>query len=344
MKELFKALSEVKRLYLNNKNQFKTSIFYQIGEINNKLAIRFYKNRKPIKTLIAEDMQTNFDLKDFMNEDIWRLIEKLGGQTLSKAHFQREESLTAIIKSYFEKKGFVIEEQPKLGEYQPDLLVYKKEDKAKRAYIEIKAYFGKTYVGEPEIAQLLKYYQVYHLNNGNNKENLQENVSNEENSKNKEKNINPKFLLITTGKLIKNKENLLFDMNFRNLKKEKQIERVKSKYKKYMDELNFVRSLEMRDTKSMYKFAFDRFKKNYIDEIWSIPKMHRLTKPISLDKIIDPPPNAWYSKFDVFLIPAYTFAEILKREKLEKEEKIFQKIRKTWIERMIFDKNLIKFP
>jgi len=323
----FQILSKINRLILNNNKPFKTNIFYQIGKINNKISIRFYKNHKIAKTIILNkeiENSSTLNEKDLLIEiknNIWQIIKENGGQLLTEAHYQREQSLSNIVKEYFRRKNFICIEQPKLENSKPDLLVKKRNNDSIKVFIELKAYFGKTFVGEPEIAQLLKYYHYFKNNNDS----------------------NSKFFLITTGILIKNKENLLLNKNFMKLNIEEKIEQVNQKYKKYIKQLKFNPSLEMRDTKRIYKFSFERFKKNYKDEIFSVPKLYRLTKPIPLEKLIESESEG-YSNADIFLIPAYTFINLLELENMQKEKELFIKIRNTWIEDLIFDRNIIKFP
>jgi Holliday junction resolvase len=320
----FRPISEKLLLKMDNKPGTPTDLYYQKGFVNNKIALRFFKEQMIIKTLVSKSVKS---WETFEGANIWDVIVELGGQRPFKAHFQREDSLTNIVQNYFQKLGYTIQKQPKLGENTPDLLVTKGKD---LAFIELKAYFGKTYVAEAEVAQILKYFAL----------SKQDPVFK---AKVESGEINtPKFLFITTGKILSIEKNSLLNGELLKLSVKEQIEFIKKKYRKYVRELGAARSLEARDTRSIYCFAHQKYEKYQMDSNWCCPAVYQLQSPISLDLLIENKSNISNQIYDVFLIPAHVFSETLKDAGLLQEQAIFNKIQDTWLERLIVDNNLIK--
>lgn len=320
----FRPISEKLPLRMDNKPGTPTELHYQKGYVNNKIAIRFFKDQMIIKTLVSKTVKS----WDFYNsENIWDVIVELGGQRPVDAHFQREESLTDIVERYFQKLGYSIQKQPKLGENTPDLLVSKGKN---IAYIELKAYFGKTYVAEAEVAQILKYFALTKQDPG-----IKAKIDSGE--------INPpKFIFITTGKILSIEKNSLLNGELLKLPEKEQIEFIKKKYRKYLKELGSTRSMEARDTRMMYYFAHEKFEKYQMNENWCCPAIHQLKTAISLDLLIEDKVEIEDRRYDVYLVPPVIFSQILLNAGLSQEQEIFNKIQETWLERLITDKSLIQ--
>ena len=64
----------------------------------------------------------------------------------------------------------------------------------------------------------------------------------------------------------------------------------------------------------------------------------QMKKPKSLCKLIESK-NHW----EVILIPAEIFSEILRLAGLKKENELFKRLGKVWLERLVFGKSLLKF-
>lgn len=320
----FRPVSEKLPLRMDNKPGTPTELYYQKGFVNNKIALRFFKDQMIIKTLVSKTVKS-WDLYD--SENIWDIIVELGGQRPVDAHFQREESLTDIVEHYFQKLGYSIQKQPKLGENTPDLLISKGKY---LAYIELKAYFGKTYVAEAEVAQILKYFALTKQD-----PDIKAKIQSGEI-------FPPKFIFITTGKILSIEKNSLLNGDLLKLPEKEQIEFIKKKYRKYLKELGSTRSMEARDTRMMYYFAHEKFEKYHMDENWCCPAIHQLKSPISLDLLIEDKVKIDDRSYDVYLVPPAVFSQILQDSELIQEREVFNKIQETWLERLITDKSLIK--
>ena len=138
-------------LKLTNKWTTPTGLAYQKGMVGSHKAIQFFRNNKPIKTLVSDRISSWDGRKE---ENIWNLIYELGGQSPDTARSQREVALTGIMDTYLKSLGYSVTEQPKLLETTPDILAIKGQYSC---FIELKAYFGKTLTGEAEVAQIIKY-------------------------------------------------------------------------------------------------------------------------------------------------------------------------------------------
>ncbi|MHA1728958.1 MAG: hypothetical protein ACTSWY_09525 [Promethearchaeota archaeon] len=326
----FRPFSKKTRLKLNNKPKTSTIFMYQKGYINNKIALRLInkKTEKVFKTLVSSNKSSwgkNPEKKD-TEKEIWDIIEKLGGQSREKAQIQREERLTWIVSNYFKKLGYEIEEQPKLKENTPDLLITKKDENGKEihsCYIELKAYFGETIVGEAEVAQILKYYAIV--------KNTPE-LSSQKN--------HTKFMLITSGKLISLQNNAFFNGNLQKMDTEnKKIKFIRKKYKIHLKKLGWPNNMEGQDTRNIYRFAHKKIKKYSLG--LQLNQSPKVIQPVNqensgrLEKLIE------NNEYDLILVPAETFSNRLYLSGLKTEQKIFNQIRKLWLERLIFNKRIL---
>jgi len=320
----FKPASKKIRLKIDNKPKTPTIFSYQKGYIDNKLALRFLKKDKKREIVYETLISTaNDSWKSKSDVGIWDIIREFGGQSPEQARFQREECLMEIVRSYFEKFGYSIEFEPRLNQNTPDILVTKGKH---LCYIELKAYFRKTIVGEPEVAQLLKYYSI-----AQNFPEISEKVAVGEI-------YPPKFLLINSGSLIPFSENSIFNGELKDIQsKEKQIKFIDKKYQDYLKELGRPNNMESRDTRFIYYKAADKFKKYYV-EFESPPKVRQLNKPKRLDKLIEA-----QNKYDVILIPSRIFSQILFLANMRHERTKFTRLRNSWLERLILDKSHLDF-
>lgn len=320
----FRPVSKKTRLKMDNKPKTPTIFIYQKGYINDKIALRFYKKEnkqeKVFKTLVALK-EGSWKTKDDLS--IWDIIRDLGGQDPERAQKQREECLMQIVSSYFRKLGFSIEIEPNLNQNTPDMLVIKGKHSC---YIELKAYFSKTIVGEPEVAQLIKYFAIAKSDP-------------ELSAKIAINQINPpKFMLIHTGNLIPFQKNSLVNGEIRKIQSEdSRIKFIKKKYRIYLKKLGRPNNMESFDTRNIYYNAWRKVKKYSIDLNYS-PNVLQLEEPKSLDKLIEDT-----NGYDMILIPSEIFSQILSLSKLKYEKMKFELVQKTWLERLIFDRSIISF-
>ncbi len=307
-------------LKLTNKWSTPTGLTYQKGMVNSHIAIQFFRNNKLLKTLVSET-ETSWDGRQ--DKDIWNLIIKLGGQSPDAARSQREVALTAIMDTYLKTLGYKVTEQPKLIETTPDILATKGPYSC---FIELKAYFGRTITGESEVAQLIKYYNIVNSNKG-----IMKNFG-------LQNSVPPKFILITSGKLPPLKRNSIFNGDLENMSDEKQVEFIKKKYKEINKKMVYSRYLEGRDTRNIYKFSHQKYKKQIKYKCDISPRVEQITHPRKLNEIIENSKDV-----DMVLVPASVFSKILGLSNLKKEKHYFERIRKSWLSQLILDKNLIKY-
>lgn len=317
----FKPISKKIRLRIDNRPKTPTIFTFQKGYVNDRLAIRFFKTEKKMeivfKTLVSPKKQS-WESKE--NISIWDVIVELGGQTPENARKQREECLMKICESYFKKRGYNVEFEPFINQKTPDVLV----TKGKHAcYIELKAYFSKTVVGEPEVAQTLKYY-------------AEAQDSPEIKTKIEAKEMfPPKFMLIHSGKLIPFQENSLFNGDIKDLETtEKKIKFIDKKYRELVKQLGRPNNMESRDTRFIYYKAAEKLKKYYV-EFEKSPNILHLNKPHKLDLLIESP-----NKHEVILIPSRVFSQILYTSNLKFERAKFNHLQNTWLERLMLDKSI----
>ena len=248
----FQPVSKKIRLKLNNKPRTPTLFMYEKGFVNGRIALRFSKKGEIFKILVSPKRRS-WDYKKTSSrsksktdktrdeiKEIWDIISDFGGQTPDQAQAQRENCLTYIVSNYFKKCGYNIEEQPRILENTPDLLITKEIKKDNitskySCYIELKAYFGNTIVGESEVAQILKYHALF-----KNPE-----VRKSLNADNPPDAVKPKFMLITTGNLIPYDKNSFFNGDFSKLENEpEKIKLIKQKYKQHLKKLGWPNNME----------------------------------------------------------------------------------------------------
>lgn len=319
----FRSTSKKQKLRLDNKPRTMTSIKYEKGYVGNKIAVRFYKKRKMIKIIVS---RTETSWKAMEGKNIWDVIRHMGGQRPESAHQQREEALTKIVNRYFEHFGYKTEEQPKIKGNTPDILARKGKHVA---YLELKAYFGKTLTAEAEIAQLLKYYAL-----------AQDDKKTQKKIKNNEI-YPPKFFLITTGKMLPPNKNALLNGDLKNIPLAERTDYIKSKYRKYLRSLHLGRSLEARDTRSILYYAHYKFDKYLMEEYWDNPSVVQIDEQRHLNKLIEGKIKFDGKMYEVFLVPAPIFDRLLGNIGLKREREIFNRIRATWMERLIMNRAIL---
>ncbi len=320
----FQPVSKKIRLKMDNKPKTPTVFTYQKGYVKNKMALRFFKKENKqeriFKTLISSK-KDSWKKKD--NLSIWDIICELGGQDPEKAQKQREECLMQIVSNYFKKLEFSIEIEPNLNQNTPDMLVIKGKHSC---YIELKAYFSKTIIGEPEVAQLIKYFTI-----ANSDTELSAKIATNQI-------YPPKFMLIHTGNLIPLQKNSIVNGEIQKIQSEdNRVKFIKKKYRIYLKKLGQPNNMESFDTRNIYYNAWRKFKKYYI-YLDHPPDVLQLEEPRSLDKLIEDSHGS-----DLMLIPSEIFSQILSFSNLKYERKKFERIRKTWLERLIFDRSIISF-
>ena len=320
----FRPVSKKIRLKMDNKPRTPTIFTYQKGYVKDKIALRFFKKENKqdtvFKTLISSNKESWKSKNDL---SIWKVICELGGQDPESAQKQREECLMQIVSNYFEKLSYEIEIEPSLNQNTPDMLLTKGKY---LCYIELKAYFSKTVVGEPEIAQLTKYFAI-----ASSDPELSAKIT-------AGQIYPPKFMLIHTGNLIPFNKNSLFTGEIREIQSEdNRIKFIKRKYRDHLKKLGRPNNMEGFDTRNIYYNAWRKFKKYYNNSNSNL-KILQLEKPVSLDELIKKRNSS-----NVILIPSEIFSQILTLSNLKYEKKMFERIQSTWIERLIFDKSLLDF-
>ncbi|MBN2155559.1 MAG: hypothetical protein JW776_05915 [Candidatus Lokiarchaeota archaeon] len=315
----FQPIHKKRPLKLQNKWSTPTGLFFQKGMVNSHIAIQFFKNNKILKTLVSENEESWVGKDD----NIWDLIIQFGGQSPDHARCQREIALTAIVNTYLKSIGYASLEQPQLNGTTPDILAIKNEFSC---FIEIKAYFGRTIVGEAEVAQLVKYYNILQ-----NKPEIMKHFGVKDS-------IPPKFMLITTGQLPPYNKNSVFNGELFNLPEEKQLEFIKKKYKDIIKKMGYSKYLEGRDTRNIYKYSWEKYKKQIKYKFATPPRAQQLTRPRKLDYMIENRHD-----IDMILIPARIFSQILDLSGLTKEREYFERIRSSWLSQLILDKELINY-
>lgn len=320
----FRPVSKKIRLKMDNKPRTPTIFTYQKGYVKDKIALRFYKKENKQNNVFKTLISSNKDSWKSKNDlSIWKVICELGGQDPESAQKQREECLMQIVSSYFEKLGYKIEIEPSLNQNTPDMLLTKGKY---LCYIELKAYFSKTVVGEPEIAQLIKYFAI-----ASSDPELSAKIT-------ADQIYPPKFMLIHTGNLIPFNKNSLFNEEIREIQSEdNRIKFIKRKYRDHLKKLGRPNNMEGFDTRNIYYNAWRKFKKYYSDPDPK-PNILQLEKPVSLDELIKKRNSS-----NVILIPSEIFPQILALSNLKYEKRMFERIQSTWIERLIFDKSLLDF-
>ena len=320
----FRPVSKKIRLKMDNKPRTPTIFTYQKGYVKDKIGLRFYKKENKQDNVFKTLISSNKDSWKSKNDlSIWKVICELGGQDPESAQKQREECLMQIVSSYFEKLGYKIEIEPSLNQNTPDMLLTKGKY---LCYIELKAYFSKTVVGEPEIAQLIKYFAIP----SSDPELSAKITANQI--------YPPKFMLIHTGNLIPFNKNSLFNEEIREIQSEdNRIKFIKRKYRDHLKKLGRPNNMEGFDTRNIYYNAWRKFKKYYSDPDPK-PNILQLEKPVSLDELIKKRNSS-----NVILIPSEIFSQILALSNLKYEKKMFERIQSTWIERLIFDESLLDF-
>ena len=132
--------------------------------------------------------------------------------------------------------------------------------------------------------------------------------------------------------------NSIFNGDLKDLSEEKQLEFIKQKYKVINKKLGYARTLEGRDTMFIYKYAYDKFKKQIKYKYEIPPRVEQLNRPRKLDKFIEENKD-----LDMLLIPSKIFSRILHLSNLKKEREYFERLRKSWLSDLILDKNLINY-
>ncbi len=315
----FQPTSKKRPLKLMNKWSTPTGLLFRKGMVNSYRAIQFFRNNKLLKTLVSE-RKTSWTGRE---ENIWNLISEMGGQSPDQARCQREVALTGIMDTYLKSLGYSVTEQPQLNGTTPDILTTKGPYSC---FIELKAYFGKTITGEAEVAQIIKYYNIVKSTAG-----IMKNFG-------LDNSVPPKFMLITSGRLPSMKHNSIFNGDLIGLSDEKQLEFIKQKYKDINKKMGYSQYLEGRDTRNIYKYAYDKYKKQIKYKYATPPRVEQITRPRKLDIIIE---NS--EDIDMILVPAKIFSRILFLSDLKKEQEYFERLRKSWLCELILDKNLLNY-
>ncbi|MBD3255428.1 MAG: hypothetical protein GF383_10060 [Candidatus Lokiarchaeota archaeon] len=282
-----------------------TRISYQFGRKDGKKAVRFFFKGKPVTTRvkIKKSQGSSFDIRAY------------GGQYIYSAQMQREECLQVIITRLFEKLGFNVEIEPKLEQFTPDVLIKKAPY---RIYIELKAYHKHNLCGDPEIAQAMKYFEMASRIEEESKEPASARMP-------------PRVILITSGTLIDKHESVFAHKSQNHLKF------VKKFYKKFILPRRLVNSMDKFIGKMMYIHAHKKFKKNVKIGLRKMnikfpEDYHNFnTKEYILD----------FSNYDLLILDAHLFYNLLNDENLKQEAHYFRLIRQTRLEKLIINPEIL---
>ncbi|MGV9174051.1 MAG: hypothetical protein ACOC44_15560 [Promethearchaeia archaeon] len=282
-----------------------TRIYYQHGRVNGRKAVRLFFD--------GEIIDTRYKTSKY--RDCQFDIQAYGGQDMNAAQMQREECLQIIVRHLFEKLGFTIEIEPQLDRYTPDVLATKGD---LQIYIELKAYHRHNIVGDPEITQTMKYFEMANRIH--------------ENGENHNSKYPPRAILFTTGDLIRKRDSYL------SHPQKKPYRHVKRFYKKRIAPRKYVDSMDKFTSKMMYIHAHKKFKKN---RKMGFRKMdvhfpEDLREQYFPDFILQP------SKYDVLLLDAEILYGMLKREDLRQEAHYFRLIRQARLEKLVLNKNILE--
>ncbi len=282
--------------------RFKTLISYQFGYLNKKSAVKFYINGdfESIRPINKKNTDRHFKM------------HKCGGQTLKSVRRQREKCLELIVKNFFEKLGFKSKLKPKLGIYQPDMLIKKEE---LTCYIELKAYHNSYICGDTEISQIMKYYREIVKSIKTDKEQS-----------------NTKILLITSGSLIDYSESFLSHPN------KDPVEHVTSYYKELIIPKSQMKTLEQYSSRDIYKNAAKKFIKNYRS---GFPPM----SPFFVNKENFSSFTSYLmstQEYDLLAINSEVFYKLLKKENLMNEAHKFKLLKEKEMERLVIYGKILK--
>ncbi len=320
-KPLFKATSK-KRPYVDAtyRGPKQTRIHYILGELNGKKAVQFFYKGKPHGFRYSQSKAPNpkFDIADY------------GGQSLNAAQYQREACLYTIVARLFKKHGFTVTEEPELmapskpdqapqAPQTPDVLATKG---AETIYIELKAFHRNYITGDPEIAQCLKYFEKC-------EEVHQVECKDEKNNK-----ALAQVVLITSGNLLAKKDSFLG-----NPQKEP-LEHVKNFYKQRTVPRSTLKTLDESSARDIYSHALKKFQRKYGKGFNPDIKII-----FSNDGKIADVHDFLFSnkKFDVLLLSAEHFEEILLKEKMNFEKHKFELLRRTSLEKLILNAKILTF-
>ena len=285
----------------------KTRISYQFARMDGKKAMKYFIDKKYIDTKLEEDKNN----KDYFT------FYPYGGQELPAAQFQREECLMNVCSNLFKKLGFTVQIEPNLDVLTPDMLVQKDD---LNLYIELKAYTRDTIVGDPEITQTMKYFEMaqrlYQLE-----------------IKKMERSPNIKAILVTTGKLINFNQSVFSKTN---AEMEAHVENF---YNKFITPRRQAKTLDQLSSRSIYVQAVKKLIRNIKIGLTPMNTKFMYKKDISKVKDILFEPN----EFEVIAFNADIFGQFLKKEGLNKEFKKFELIRDSSLEELIINRHLLEF-
>lgn len=296
----YKFVDRYQKAYQN------TRIYYQHGKKNGRKAVKLFFD--------GDHIATRYKTRKYRTSGFD--IQAYGGQDMNAAQMQREECLQEIVKNLFEKLGFSIEIEPQLDRYTPDVLA--KKDNLE-IYIELKAYHRHNIVGDPEISQTMKYFEMA-------------NRVHEQADESKRNNHGPRAILFTTGDLIRKKDSYLSHPG------KKPYKHVKKFYKKRIAPRRYVDSMDKFTSKMMYIHAHKKFKKNRKMGFREMDVLfpEDLKAEHFPEFILEP------SKYEILLLDADFLYDMLKSEGLRQEAHYFRLIRQARLEKLVLNCNILK--
>lgn len=285
----------------------KTRISYQFARVEGKEAMKYFIDNKYIDTKLKED--TN-------NKDYFTFYP-YGGQELPAAQFQREECLMTICTHLFEKLGFTIQIEPNLDVLTPDMLIQKD---GLDLYIELKAYTRDTIVGDPEITQTMKYFEMAQR-------------LHQLKIKKMERSPKIKAILVTTGKLINFNQSVFSKTNA------EMEAHVQSFYDKFISPRRQAKTLDELSSRSIYVQAVKKLLRNIKIGLNPMNTKFMYKANVSKVKEILFEPN----EFEVIAFNADIFHQFLIKEGMTKEAEKFDLIRDSSLEELIINRHLLEF-
>ncbi|GAB4319012.1 MAG: hypothetical protein Kow0069_22370 [Promethearchaeota archaeon] len=308
-----------------------TTVTFQRGLLGGRPAVRFYWEGRTMATRASPDVEAWTEPpKRFRRDEklkveqfhkskraakdkrhvAWNspVFRQFGGKSLQEAQYLREDCLTEIVKRLLARRGFSCEEQPKLANKTPDLLACR-EGHPNPWYVEIKAYHEEVICGEPEIFQALEYAHLASESSGSGLRRA-------------------RALLVTSGRLVDRRDAAFYKSNPARV--------VKRRYGSALGRLGPQETLDARGAAGMYRGALAKAKK--IDwELASRQRLYWLHDHKRFFELLNDPGD-----FDALLVPAKGLERLLEAEGMKEELRAFRAVRRTPLERIMIDPDVLR--
>ncbi|MGV9199763.1 MAG: hypothetical protein ACOC4M_13215 [Promethearchaeia archaeon] len=297
-----------------------TNVFYQWGTVRGMKAKKYFIGDNPVGIRIQKPKLPKKPHKKIeINIPLYLDI--------GDAQKTREACLKGVVKHYFRRLGFSVYEEPRLQlSYTPDLFI-KRDDVM--ALIELKAYHKNCICGDAEISQAVKYYET-----------LMQLADKKYGKGTHPEDFSPKVLLITTGTLI-DSENSFFPTDPAD-----PVEFVEQFYHKQINAEKSFDTLDEWNANNIYKDAPEKFEKNLargFRKVWirSSRKTDFTDEPISKELMEELLKD---DSFDILLMGADLFQEMLDAPLTHLEDHYFRMIREMSLELLMLESDLLQYP